>query len=198
MSPDRIRRHPGDTGNPLRGIGLHMFGQPVEPNRPVGHKIPVVKPLRDHDVHHAEGEGAIRSRPDPGMDVGLFGQRDDPRIDDDQLPAVFQHLADRPAVGRPVLVGVLSPDDLAAGLAGIILADDPSHGQPMGNGPGPKAEAADIREVGRPVEMGEPLHHGLGVAGIPGITGRHHQGLGSVLFPHLLQAVRNQGEGLIP
>ncbi len=63
--PDVPGRDPGRRRHPVWGVVPDVLSEPIESHAPGVHEVPVVQPVLDDHVDHAQGQWQVRPRPDP-------------------------------------------------------------------------------------------------------------------------------------
>ena len=106
---DQLRVHPGDGLGPFRRVFQDVLHEVPALRRAVGHEVVVQQSLACDHVGHAEEERDVGPHPERQVDVGHLGQRDPPRIRDDELGAPRHRALD--AGGRDgMALGHVGPD----------------------------------------------------------------------------------------
>src|SRR5947199_408684 len=91
---DRRDVEADDRRDRLRGIRLHVLGEPLDAERRPLDVVAVEVTLRDQDVHHGERQRRVGARADHEVEVRLLGGRRAIRIDDDDEGAAGARLLD--------------------------------------------------------------------------------------------------------
>src|SRR5438094_928143 len=91
---DRRDVEADDRRDRLRGIRLHVLGEPLDAERRPLDVVAVEVTLRDQDVHHGERQRRVGARADHEVEVRLLGGRRAIRIDDDDEGAAGTRLLD--------------------------------------------------------------------------------------------------------
>ena len=140
-------------GQQATGVGAHQQ-RPVAPG---ADEVAVVPAALDHQVGEAERERAVGAGPHPQPDIGLAGEADMARVDDDQPHAALQRRDRRGRVGEAGEARVVAPQDQAAAVgdvrhrpaaAGADAAD--AIGVAGGEGAAPAAEVEMVIPFGVP------------------------------------------------
>jgi hypothetical protein len=97
--------------HPLRGILFHFLGKLVKTQSVAGDVAGIVQALMDDDVHHAQGQGRVRTRIDGQIPIRTGGGAGAIRIDDHQLRAPAAGLGDERPKVDVVAMDVRGPGD---------------------------------------------------------------------------------------
>ena len=100
-------------GQQAAGVGAHQ----VRPVAPLADEVAVVPAALDHQMGEAERQRAVGAGPHPQPEIGLAGEADMARVDDDQPHAALQRRDRGGRVGDAGEAGVVAPQDQHAAVA---------------------------------------------------------------------------------
>ena len=119
---DILGGDPGDLGHLFRRIGGSASLERVEADRPFGNEFLVIPTVGDDDVDHPESERAVRARPNAQPQLGLLGQPDGARIDDDGARALLLCILDPLILGGVSLGQVHAPQQNDVAILHVAVA----------------------------------------------------------------------------
>ena len=113
------------TGIPVLGeIASTQQPPRIGPNEmrrvcPRPHELPVVPSAADHHMREAKRKRAVGARAKAQPEIGLAGQPDMARIDDNELHSTLERLDGRCRVRQARVGGIVAPKDQAAAVGDV-------------------------------------------------------------------------------